>query len=317
MSGGWLAQRERGSRSAMRALVWVTLSLGRRAGRAFLYPICAYFVLFSRGARHASTDYLRRVLGRPPRLAEIVRHYHAYASTIHDRVYLRAGRYASFDVRVDAPPALLADLRKGGGCILLGSHLGSFEILRAAGLAEGAPPVSMLMHVEGGEKINRVLDAVDAAAAPRVIPLGRPGSLLRAQECLERGEIVGMLADRGLREDRDCSCQFLGAPARFPLGPLLLAGLLQAPVILAFGLYRGGRRYEVRLEPFAERIELDRRDRESSLKPWVERYAARLEHHCRDAPYNWFNFYDFWAPGPRRTSAPPRAESSRVHAKRH
>ncbi|MGA7986605.1 MAG: glycosyltransferase family 2 protein, partial [Burkholderiales bacterium] len=60
--------------------------------------------------------------------------------------------------------------------------------------------------------------------------------------------------------------------------------------------YRGGRRYDVRLEPFAERIELDRRDREASLRPWVERYAARLEHHCREAPYNWFNFYDFWAP---------------------
>ena len=44
---------------------------------------------------------------------------------------------------------------------------------------------------------------------------------------LERGEIVGILADRGLRDERECRCEFLGAPARFPLGPLLLAGLLQ------------------------------------------------------------------------------------------
>ena len=296
MSGGWLAQREGGSTIAMRALVGVSLALGRRAGRLFLYPICAYFVLFSRGTRRASADYLRRVLGRRPRLAEVMRHYHTYASTIHDRVYLRAGRYEHFDVRLEAPPALLAGLRAGRGGILLGSHLGSFEILRAAGLAEGAPPVNMLMHVEGGEKLNRVLDALAPQAAPRVIPLGHPGSLLRAQECLERGEIVGILADRGLHDERECNCEFLGAPARFPLGPLLLAGLLQAPVILAFGLYRGGRRYEVKLEPFAERIELDRRDREGSLRPWVERYAARLEHHCRESPYNWFNFYDFWAP---------------------
>jgi predicted LPLAT superfamily acyltransferase len=298
LSGGWRAQRERGSQAAMRAFVWVTLALGRRVGRVFLYPICAYFILFSRGARRASADYLRRVLGRPPRLAEVMRHYHAFASTVHDRVYLRAGRYDYFDVRLDAPEPLLAELRARRGCILLGSHLGSFEILRAAGLAEGAPPVNMLMHVDGAEKVNRVLDALAPEAAPRVIPLGHPGSMLRAQECLERGEIVGILADRGLHEERECRCPFLGAPARFPLGPLLLAGLLQAPVILAFGLYRGGRRYDVRLEPFAERIEVDRRDREASLRPWVERYAARLEHHCRDAPYNWFNFYDFWAPSP-------------------
>jgi predicted LPLAT superfamily acyltransferase len=30
------------------------------------------------------------------------------------------------------------------------------------------------------------------------------------------------------------------------------------------------------------------------LRDLVERYAARVEHHCRTAPYNWFNFYDFW-----------------------
>jgi predicted LPLAT superfamily acyltransferase len=298
LSGGWLAQRDRGSRAAMRALVWITLALGRRVGRVFLYPICAYFALSSRGTRSASTAYLRRVLGRPPRLAEIMRHYHAYASTLHDRVYLRTGRYGYFDVKVDAPQALRDDLRRGRGYILLGSHLGSFEILRAAGLAERAPTVNMLMRVEGTQKLNSVIDALAPEAAPRVIPLGRPESLLRAQECLERGEIVGILADRGLRDEREFSCEFLGAPARFPLGPLLLAGLLQAPVILAFGLYRGGRRYDVHLEPFAERIELDRRDREASLRPWVERYAARLEHHCREAPYNWFNFYDFWAPSP-------------------
>ena len=296
MSGGWLAQPERGSRAAMHVLIRATLAFGRRFGRAFLYPTCAYFMLCSPRLRRASADYLRRALGRPPRPADLMRHVHSFASTLLDRVYLRAGRYGYFDVRLDAPPALLADLRRGRGCILLGSHLGSFEILRAAGLAQGAPAVNMLMRAEGSQKLDSVLDALAPQAAPRVIPLGRPESLLRAQECLERGEIVGILADRSLRNERDCSCEFLGAPARFPLGPLLLAGLLQAPVILAFGLYRGGRRYEVRLEPFAERIALERRDREGSLRPWVERYAARLEHHCRSAPYNWFNFYDFWAP---------------------
>jgi predicted LPLAT superfamily acyltransferase len=26
------------------------------------------------------------------------------------------------------------------------------------------------------------------------------------------------------------------------------------------------------------------------------RYAELLEKHCRHAPYNWFNFFDFWRP---------------------
>jgi len=26
----------------------------------------------------------------------------------------------------------------------------------------------------------------------------------------------------------------------------------------------------------------------------MQRYAERLEHYARLAPYNWFNFYPFW-----------------------
>ena len=294
----WLDQAERGSTLAFRFLVWVTLTLGRPIGRILLYPTCVYFVLFSLRARRASRDYLRRVLERRPTPGDLFRHCHAFASTLHDRVYLLAGKYGYFDVEVDAPVAVQRMLRQERGCILLGAHLGSFEILRAAGLAEGLPPVNMLMHVESTARLNKVLHALAPGIESRIIPLGRTESLLRVQECLARGEIVGILGDRTLGKDRSCRCDFLGAPAQFPLGPFLVAGLLDAPVVLMFGLYRGGRRYQIRLEPFADHIALARRDRDASIRPWVERYAARLEQHCRDAPYNWFNFYDFW-PAPR------------------
>jgi predicted LPLAT superfamily acyltransferase len=291
----WLEQPERGSRLAMRLLAWLTLKLGRPLTRLLLHPICLYFVLFSPRARRASLDYLRRVLGRRAGLRDVWRHYHAFASTVHDRIYLLAGRYDYFDVTLSAPPEVLALLRAGRGCILLGSHLGSFEILRARGFADRVPPVNVLMHLGNAGKINSVLDRLAPALAARVIPPGDPASLLRVRECLARGELVGMLGDRLWRNERSCSCAFLGARARFPLGPLLLAGLLEAPVVLFFGLYRGGRRYELRLEPFAETIPLVPGGRDAAVQPWVERYVARLEHHCRAAPYNWFNFYDFWA----------------------
>jgi predicted LPLAT superfamily acyltransferase len=128
----------------------------------------------------------------------------------------------------------------------------------------------------------------------RVIPLGRPETLLRVRECLERGEIVGMLGDRTLKSDKTVQCDFLGAAASFPQGPLLLAAILKAPVVLFFGLYLGGRRYAIHFEPFADELDVGRRDRDAQLRPWIARYAARLEHYTRLAPYNWFNFYDFW-----------------------
>jgi predicted LPLAT superfamily acyltransferase len=286
----WVEQPERGSVAAMRLALWLMLKLGRAIGRLLLYPICAYFVLFSSRARRASAQYLRRVLGRR---GNVFRHYHSFATTILDRVYFLSGRSRHFDVALHDPEDTQALMRRRG-CILLGSHLGSFEVLRARSDAERIPPVNMLMYVDNAGKLNSVLRALAPELEARVIPLGSPDALLRVHECLERGEIVGMLGDRTLKSDKTVQCDFLGTAASFPQGPLLLAAILKAPVVLFFGLYLGGRRYALHFEPFADELQVDRRDRDAQLRPWIARYAARLEHYCRLAPFNWFNFYDFW-----------------------
>jgi predicted LPLAT superfamily acyltransferase len=61
------------------------------------------------------------------------------------------------------------------------------------------------------------------------------------------------------------------------------------------GLYRGGNRYELHFERLVDEPRVERSARDAQIREWVARYAARLEHYCREAPYNWFNFYDFWA----------------------
>ncbi|HVS26597.1 MAG TPA: acyl-CoA synthetase [Burkholderiales bacterium] len=294
VSEAWLAQRERGSLTAMRLLIWLTLKLGRNAARIFLYPICAYFIVFSLHARRASRLYLSRVLGRKTGWRDLFRHYHTFASTIHDRVYLLSGQHGYFDVQVHGLDSLECALERGAGCVLLGSHLGSFEILRAYGTLEKKLPINILMHMENASKINRAVHGLHTEIPERIIPLGKPQTLLQVKECLERGEIVGVLGDRTFQSDKAVSCRFLGEEARFPEGPLLMAALLEVPVVLFFGFYRGGRRYDINFEAFAQRITLDPSRRSEELREWVERYVNRLEYYCRQAPYNWFNFYDFW-----------------------
>ncbi len=294
MSAGWLAQRERGSLFAMRLGARLVLGLGHAAGRMLLYPICVYFVLFSHRASAASRAYLARVLGRPVQLSDVLRHYLTFAAMLQDRVYLLAGRHREFSVEEHGEAALAAALAAGRGCLLLGSHLGSFEILRVLGSIGKQLPINVLVYPDNAASAEAVAQALCPELKNRVIPLGRPDTLLRVRECLERGEIVGMLGDRALKSDKTVRCDFLGAPASFPQGPLLVAALLKAPVVLFFGLYQGGKRYAIHFEPFVEHLEVDRRSRAAQLEPWIARYAARLEHYCRLAPYNWFNFYDFW-----------------------
>ena len=75
---------------------------------------------------------------------------------------------------------------------------------------------------------------------------------------------------------------------------VLIAAMMHCPVILFFGLYHGGNRYEIFFERFAEEIVLNRNRRAEDIQYWTQRYVNRLEHYARLAPYNWFNFYPFW-----------------------
>ena len=290
----WVAHPERGSTLALRFIVFVALTIGRTAARVLLYPACAYFLVSGAKARAASRAYLRKALGREPRLGEIYRHFLTFAFTVLDRVFLLRGGYAQFEIRTHGEH-LVADLvTRGEGCFLLGAHMGSFEVLRALGGDARAVPVSLVMYEENARKLNSVLNAIKPDLAMHIIALGKVDAMLKVEQALQRGEFVGMLGDRTIAGEGTVTCPFLGSPARFPAGPFRLAAMLERPIVLMFGLYRGANRYDVHFERLAELAHEGRTDRRAVLDQSVRSYVQRLEHYCRLAPYNWFNFYDYW-----------------------
>jgi len=290
----WNRQRERGSPTALRLILWIALHLGRRPARLILYPITVYFLGKAVAQRRASREFLTRVLGRKVGLVDVGRHIHCFAATILDRVFLLAGRLEQFDVHFHQPELITERVAAGGGFLLLGSHLGSFEVMRAMAIEAAGMPLKILMDPGHNRRLTDLLHELNPAIAASVIPLTGPYPLLAVSETLQRGGVVGLLGDRCLPGERTVSCNFLGAPARFPTGPFSLAALTGVPVILAFGLYRGGNRYDLHFELLTDRLTLERRDRTTALQDHAQRYADRLAHYTRDAPYNWFNFYDFW-----------------------
>lgn len=290
----WMREQERSHALFLKLMVWISLTFGRRLGRVVLRGIALYFVLFAPRARRASRGYLARALGRYANWRDGYLHVLSFASTIHDRVYLLNDRFDAFDIEVHGAEALDEVLRQKTGTLLVGAHLGSFEVLRAMGRDRAGLRVAMLMYEQNARKLNATLAAINPKALQDIIPLGRLESMLEVRDKLDAGYVVGMMADRSLGGDAMQEAQFLGQSAAFPVGPWRLAVMLRRPVFFMTGLYLGGNRYSLHFEPLADFSDVGRGERDAAIAVAVQRYADCLTRYCRQAPYNWFNFFDFW-----------------------
>ena len=306
----WKHRPEGGGRFAIRLIGGIARHGGRGIARACLYPITLYFYCVRGAERRASADYLRRLRGRPARALEVARHIHTFAATILDRVFLLAGRTALVDIRSSGTEPLLQQLDQGRGVLVFGSHLGSFDALRVLARMRPDLKLRVLMDRAHNAAITELLAELDPKLADCIIDAGQEGTaiVLAIQQALEDGAMVALLVDRARPDEPAVAAPLLGSDAAFPAAPWLIANALKAPVVLAFGLYLGGNRYDLRFESFAEVVDIPRRGRAEILSTLIHRYAGRLEHHLREAPYNWFNFYDFWHPQDRATAAPVPAD---------
>jgi predicted LPLAT superfamily acyltransferase len=307
--GRWEGIAERGTLGALRLMARIYGLLGRRMARAILHPIAAYFFVREGASRNASRRYLERVWAHPDGRSQMrgrpgffapYWHYHEFAVQILDRMVLW-GRGLS-DLRMDHEGSehLFALKRDRRGGILLGAHVGSFDIPRQLAGGYGIK-LTAVMFTAHGERINRFIQELDPDSQVRVLSLA-PGSTNTAFEikaCLDRGELVGMLADRlpvggG---DTPVVIDFLGLPMAFPLSPFRLACLLGVPVFISLCLRKGDAHYETVVRPVGSVARVARRDRDEAAVELARAWVQGVERACLEHPYQWFNFYDRWEQG--------------------
>jgi len=308
----WQQIAEVGSLGAMRAMGALYRTFGRRFSVLVLYPVAAYYFLRHRYIRNASREYLR-ALAAPAGTGDVFRHIFEFAVQLFDRMVSWGDSFDRMEMEKSRSVALLELARSGRGGILVGAHLGSFDLLRLVA-DRYAVRVNVLMYTAHADRINAFFARLDPRSRVRVLPID-PDSVQTAfavRRCVEQGEFVGILADRvppGGRA-RTERVRFLGRDAAFPIAPFELAALLGCPLLLCLCLRTGDARYQAIAHTLYEGGRLPPGARAGRARELLEAYVRELEAGCRRAPTQWFNFYPFWASRqdgdrPERRPAPP------------
>lgn len=304
----WASIREAGTLFGLKLLWAVQHVFGRKALSAVLWPVAGYFVLFRKQTRQGSQQFLAKhyryfpdFWARRPNLFNVAKHFKIFSEAVVDKLL-------SWRVEIDATKFHIVDenylesaLSNPVGRLVIGSHFGNLEYCRGFVHRYRDRTINILIHDAHTENYNSMMRMMNPESRLNIMQVSEFDipAMLRIKNKIDNGEWIFIAGDRtppsGNR--RTANVDFLGETAAFPIGPYLLAQGLKCPVELIFSYcdYDEDSHITVDLKPFADKIILDRSNREEALQQYAQSYAAELERHCAAQPYQWFNFYDFWA----------------------
>ncbi|HUG36964.1 MAG TPA: lysophospholipid acyltransferase family protein [Candidatus Limnocylindrales bacterium] len=174
-----------------------------------------------------------------------------------------------------------------GGLIALTAHVGNWEMAGRLLAGKASRPTHVVVADDEAAALERWVRRDGGGV--RFVRRSRPTISVELVAALRRGEVVGVQADRALGTRGDVMLPFFGHPAPFPLGPFILGRAVGVPLVAAFCLLDGDRRYVVKMAaPFT----VARGEEEEAARAWV----ALLEDVVRAHPTQWFNFFDIWSP---------------------
>jgi len=289
--------RGKGSSAGNRFFMWLIRRFGVLPAYVFLLPACLSYALFDRALR-AGVRALRAHLGQRAGLFTFYRHVYSFGMSLVDRfafLLLRKPPFA-YECRGEETIARLAAERHG--VILASAHVGNWEIAGSLLQDHLGLTVNVALLDAEREALQRVYAPALAQRRFNTIPMtpGAPDTAVALMARLRAGEIVCLLADR-VHEGRSAEAQFLGAPAKFPVGPFALAAATGAPVVPVFVTKAGLLRYRFQAgEPVILR-DLPNESREAAVNAALRSYVAALERIVREHPSQWYNFFDFWGGG--------------------
>ena len=297
----WSRAGEAGTILSMQIMLLVYRVFGRWGFRVILFPVMSYYYLVRREARQASQQYLQHIQllldsAQANRLSSF-QHFLMFGEILLDKFLVWMGHIRMEDVVFENPDIIenIDNNNKGG--IIIVSHLGNTEVCSAIAHQKPDIRLTLLVYTKHAEKFNSLMKKVNSSACIEMMQVTEisPATAMILSERVDAGEFIVIAGDRTpvTGHGRVSRVNFLGDIAPMPQGAFILAGLLKCPVYIMFCLKMTGK-YHIYVELFSEQITFLRKERNQIINSSVQQYARRLEHYCKKAPLQWFNFFPFW-----------------------
>jgi len=185
--------------------------------------------------------------------------------------------------------------QSGRGGVLLGGHIGNWELTAAYIALRGYPihVVARRIYIDSlNERLVRMRESMGMKVMYRDISM-RP--MIRL---LLDNQFIGVLADQDVKDVSGIFVDFFGHPAYTPVGPALLALASGAPIIIIRDV-RQGSQHRITVDP---PILADRKaPRDQEVNRIVSLYTKRLEEIIAEHPTQWVWTHRRWHTRPSAT----------------
>ena len=287
--------------------------------RILAFPVGFFYFVFSRKGRAESKRFLKKAapLIDNPKISKKcrspmgpLRHIISFSLTLTEKIQTWGGKFSFKNIyfQDDDIEELIQMLEDKKGVFLIMSHLGNIELLR--GLANFSQtgvsrnvPVTAIIDMNVSENFTRMIKELNPDSAFNVINARDIGAdtVIILEEKLAQGEIVTITGDRtsvNINEE-NFMIPFLEEEAPLSPGIFYLAVLMKMPVYYVFSLRRGDLSlkplYDMHVYKCPLSFDCGRNERRMRSLELARSFAALLEKHCKEKPFQWYNFYDFWS----------------------
>ncbi len=274
--------------------IYLIRKIGIKAAYLFLATIVLYFIPFAPKATQSVWFYSRKILkkGVFQSVAMLFRNYYRLGQTLIDKIAIGNGMKDKYHFRFENYDKFLDILDADTGAVIIGAHVGNWEI-GTPFFDDYGKKINIVLYDAEYRRIKELLEKNTTTHHFKVIPVnsGNLNHVFSIKEALDNKEYICFQGDRYVNEERCLSRKFMGREALFPVGPFLLASKMNVPVVFYFSMREPRMTYNFH---FVMAAPVEKKRGVRAEEALMDQYVGALEDIVNKYPEQWFNYYRFW-----------------------